>query len=198
MWYAIGGIVFVIAAFLVWRVTSVGRGMRQRDRKLFKVLHPFYERLAGGAAVDVDEIRRLCGRYELRPMLYHMLINFSKTDLFPEEYTSWESQAEGLLAQWMMHPNELEAAPARMECVARVVRDIGGREGTFVVVKYKMAAGHWAGEDWILGLAGPFVESEGPYRGLAGAFSRCGDREGEVAPEALVDWFVDVCRRKCG
>jgi len=199
MWYLIGAIVVGIVAFLAWRITSVERGARQRDRKLIEALNPFGEKLSNGSHVTVDEVSSLCAKYELRPMLYHMLKHFEKLELVPEEYTSWESQAEGLLAEWMMHPNELQAPPETMECLKRVQKDIDGQNATFIVLKYKMPTGHWAGDEhWILGLSGPFVETEVPYSGLASAFSRCNDQEGEVEPEELVDWFVDMCRRKSG
>lgn len=199
MWYVIGAIVVVVAGFLFWRITSVARGTRQRDEKLIDALSPLGERLAAGSEVTADEVRTLCARYELRQMLYHMLKHLGKPELFPEECTSWESQAEGLLAQWMMHPNEYEAAPAVMECLQRVERVIDGRKATFIVLKFKMPAGHWAEKNgWLLGLSGPFMESDEPYSGPAGAFSRCDDVEGKVQPEALVDWYIDTWRSKCG
>jgi hypothetical protein len=61
-----------------------------------------------------------------------------------------------------------------------------------------MPSGHWAGDDWILGLSGPFMDNVPPYAGIGGAFSRCGDKYGEIQPAELVDWFVDMVQRKSG
>jgi hypothetical protein len=78
MWYAVGAIALAIVAFLVWRITSVSRGARQRDAKLIEALNPLAERLSTGSTVTADEVSALCARYELRPMLYHLLKRFGE------------------------------------------------------------------------------------------------------------------------
>jgi len=59
-----------------------------------------------------------------------------------------------------------------------------------------MEQGHWAGDDWILGLSGPFFKNDVPYSGIASAFSRCDDKYGEVQPAELVDWFIGMVEAK--
>lgn len=198
MWYAIGAVVLAVIVFLIWRITSVGRGVRQRDERIMEALRPIGEKLVSGEEITADEVRAFCLRHELRPQLYNTLKYFEKLEFFPAEYSTWESQAEGILAEWMMHPNELQAPPATMECLKRVDREIGDLQATFIVLAYAMPAGHWAGDDHLMGLSGPFVETEVPYSGLASAFSRCGDKKGTLEPEELVDWFVNMCTRKSG
>jgi hypothetical protein len=59
-----------------------------------------------------------------------------------------------------------------------------------------MPPGHWAGPDWLLGLAGPFSANDVPYSGVASAFSRASDKFGTVEPGGLVDWFVEMVTSK--
>ena len=60
------------------------------------------------------------------------------------------------------------------------------------VLSIAMPEGHWAGRDWQLGVAGPFFQESLPYDGEAGAFARAGDREGEVEPGELIDWYIKM------
>jgi hypothetical protein len=61
-----------------------------------------------------------------------------------------------------------------------------------------MPAGHWSSTEWQLGLAGPFFPGEQPYQSVAGGFSRAGDTLEKVTPGELVDWYVDMMRKKFG
>ena len=98
----------------------------------------------------------------------------------------------------MMHPNELQDAPSEIELVERVVRERHGVRLKFFVYRYRMPAGHRASKDggWLLGLAGPFLDSNTPYSGPAGGFSRCSDKDGIVKPADLVDWYLGLMARK--
>jgi len=199
MWYAIGIVVVLAVAFLWWRITSVARGARQREAKIMRALTPVGEKLSRGSEVTPAEVARLCERYELRPVLYAILDQFGRLDLYPDSLKSWECQAEGLLAFWMMHPNEYRDPPTQMECVQREERDLGGRKATFLVLRFRMPEGHWSGHDtWHLGVSGPFFENGAPFAGPASAFSRCGDTLETVQPGELVDWFVNLVRQKGG
>jgi hypothetical protein len=190
----VGVVAALIIAFIWWRYTSVGRGARQVDEIVEKELEPlervlvFKERPVTG-----EEVAALARKPQLRPMLYGLLKHYERLDLFPREYTTQEAQAAGQLAYWMMHPNELEDAPKEMELVESITRQVKGIEVRFFVFRYRMAEGHWAAKDgWLLGVAGPYPEDEVPYSGLAGAFSRCADKYGEVKPSELVDWFIGM------
>ena len=135
---------------------------------------------------------------QLRPLLYELLKLFNRVDLFPKNHFDPASQGEARLAYWMMHPNEFQDAPEKIELVERITRQLNaaGSVGTFFVYRYQMPAGHWSGEDWQLGLAGPFFEDDKPFENQAGAFSRAGDRAENVKPAELIGWYVDMARRK--
>lgn len=191
------GVVVVLLGFIIWRLISVSRGMRQRDERLLVRLDPIGMKVQAGQAVSAQEIEALAARPEIRFMLFAMLRDMKHPELLPTEYCSSVEQGESALAYWMMHPNELQDAPEAIELVETVKRQIEGQETDFHVYRYKMPAGHWAAKDgWILGLAGPMKRGVEPYFERPGAFSRVGDIDGKVKPSELVDWYVGMLRQK--
>jgi hypothetical protein len=169
-----------------------------RDAKLLAAIDPLAERISEREPVNVEEVAALAARPELRLMLYTMLKHFERLDLFPKQYLDPVAQAEGALAYWMLHPNEDQEVPERMELLERVSRDIRGKALDFYVFRYRMREGHWgAARGWVLGLAGPFVPGDVPYSGSASAFTG-GHKEGAIKPAAFVDWFIGVVERKSG
>ena len=192
--FAIAGVLALLfVAFVAWRYTSVARGGRQRDERILQLLNPIGEKLANGQLPSLEEIEQAANQPFARPLLYGALKHFERLELFPTQFTTPEAQAEAELVYWMLHPNELEESPARIEFVERVTRELGGESCDFYVFRYLMAEGHWAAKDgWLLGLAGPFIENDVPYSGAASAFCRGSDKHGEVEPAELVDWYIDV------
>ena len=189
-WYALIGVVLGIVVFVWLRATSVQRGARVRDAKILRLLDPIGERLASKGEITAEEIEALAEQAHVRPMLHAVLGEFKRLDLFPERHTTAQSQAEGTLAYWLVHPNELQVPPEEIQFAEKLRRKFGQSEGDFYVFRYKMPAGHWAAKDgWLLGLAGPFREDDARYS-IRGAFSRCSDKEGEITPVEVVDWYV--------
>ncbi|HEU4419689.1 MAG TPA: hypothetical protein VFT55_12180 [Planctomycetota bacterium] len=185
-----------VAAFVVWRWTSVPRGARKRNRELFARLEPLGARLDAGEVVTPAEVAALAARPEIRHMLFAILRGMDRTDLLPASHRSSVDQGASALAYWLMHPNELHGAPEAIELVETVMRTVDGREAPFHVYRYRMAAGHWAGNEWLLGFVGPMAPDIEAYSVLPSAFSRAGDREGSIRPAELVDWYVDLLRQK--
>jgi len=186
------GVFIAIAAFVAWRYTSVARGARARDESLLRRLDPLGQRLERSAEVRPDEIQRLAASPELRPYLHSMLTVYQQLQLFPSQFLSQEAHAESALVYWLLHPNELEAAPSALELVDKVERQVSGRQGTFYVFRYKMPTGHWAGSEWLLGLAGPFFSDDTPYRRHVAGFARAGDHAGKVTATELVDSYLSL------
>jgi hypothetical protein len=192
-----GTLIVIVVAFIVWRWTSVSRGASERDAKLIALLDPIGKKLDAGGQVSPQEIAALAARPEIRFMLFAALREMKRTDLLPTNYSSSVSQGESALAYWMMHPNEFQAAPERIEWVETIKRRIDDQEAEFHVFRFRMPAGHWAAKDeWELGLTGPMPSGAEPYAEMPGAFSRGGDIEGKVKPAELVDWYIDMLRQK--
>ena len=197
MWYVLGGLLLALVAFIWWRYTSVERGKNQCREKVMQLLDPLGYKLAEKEPVSSEDVAALAKKAHVRQMLYDMLKYFERLDLFPSQYLDVKSQAESALAFWLMHPNELETVPEEMELVEVLTRSLDEQtKGDFFVFRYRMPAGHWAAKNgWLLGLGGPYVKDLIPYS-VSGAFSRCGDKYGEVAPTELVDWYVGMVRKK--
>ncbi|MEJ7733107.1 MAG: hypothetical protein WKG00_28415 [Polyangiaceae bacterium] len=201
MWLVLGTTA-VAFAFIWWRSTSIRRGALARDERILEVLDPIGKALQAGASVSEDEVARLAAQPELRVLLRTLLQQFDRLSLFPARFDTAEAQGEGLLAYWMLHPNELDAAPVEVAHEASVARTVDDQAATFHVYRYRMPPRHWAGKEWLFGLAGPFFEGEAPYSGRAGAFSRAGDKHAavvgdsatSVTPEALVDRYLELMR----
>lgn len=197
-WYISIGIIVFIMGFIIWRYTSVARGARQRDEKILSFFVSLENTLKEGRNPTPNEIGALAINPATRSFLYQILTHFKRLDLFSDEFKSEKAQAESVLVYWMMHPNELQDQPHKIELLEIVEKNMNETVSRFYVFRYQMADGHWAGNAWILGLAGPFTDNEPPYSTKAMAFSRSNDKQGEITPTELVDWFIGMLGRKIG
>ncbi len=183
-------VVGLIAAWVLWRYTSVARGARWRDRQILPLLGPLAQKLERGVDLSPQEVAQVAALPQARLLLWRMLEHFGAPDLFPADMRSRPAQAVAELAYWMLHPNEFGAVAAQLEVAEVVPKFIGDSDAEFFVIKFRMPDGHWAGPDWLLGVAGPYFQEDPPFGGPAGAFSRAGDKAGTTSPRDLVDWFV--------
>lgn len=185
-----GALLCLVAAFLYWRWTSVERGGRKRDERLWGELLDIETRLRNGQEVVRAQVHRKASQHELRPLLYSMLKHFEQLELFPPERIELEQQALADLAYWLCHPNELGDPPDEIEVVRQIDKDHSGEIFHFFALRFRKFAPHWAADDgWMLGVAGPYVEPVIPYFG-AGAFSRF-QKEDDSTPETEVDWCFE-------
>jgi hypothetical protein len=182
-------VVGLIAAWVLWRYTSVARGARWRDRQIVPLLDPLAAKLERGEAVSPQDVAQVAALPQTRLMLWYLLEQFDAGNLFPADLRSRPSQAIAQLAYWMLHPNEFGAVAEQWEVVEVVPMSIGGSDTEFLVIKFRMPEGHWAEQEWLLGVAGPYFPDDPPYAG-AGAFSRAGDKAETTSPRELVDWFA--------
>lgn len=190
--YAVGGVLGIVVAFIVWRWTSVTRGARKRDQQILPLLEPIAGSLEKSQPLGAGDLEAVASRPYARPLLYALLEHHNRLDLFPARYRDRESHAEGTLMYWMAHPNELAGYPEAMELVETVSHDVSGQRADFLVYKYLMPPGHWArGSGWLLGVVGPYAGPDA-YTSSASAFSRAGDKADEVKPVDLVAWYVGL------
>ena len=195
IWKIALGLLALLVAGVAWRRHSVMRGAKARDRKLIARLDPLAERLERNEAVTADEIESLADAPELRQLLYVLLDHYGSLDLFPTRHLRPEAIAESALVYWMLHPNELQAAPSRIEALGAFERNVTGRTARYFAFRYRMDSNHWAGSDWIVGVAGPVFENDPPYGGSTSGFTRATDRFDTVNPEDLIDQYVELQAR---
>jgi hypothetical protein len=144
------------------------------------------------SAVTIDDVRALAERPELRHFLFGALRDLKRDDLIPHDFDDLTAQGASALAYWMMHPNELQDPPEKIELAAQIERTVNGVALKFFVYRFKMPDGHWAGQAWILGLAGPMHEISPAYSRMHSAFARCGDLDGKTDCSEIVDWWVNL------
>jgi len=77
----------LLVLFIIWRWTSVDRGMQRRDEKLFVRLALISKKIEAGQAVSAEEIEVLAARPEIRFMLFAMLRNLKRPELLPTRYS---------------------------------------------------------------------------------------------------------------
>jgi hypothetical protein len=196
LFIALVAAVVLVIVWLIRRWTSVSRGALQRDERLLKLLEPLENKIEAGKDITKDEVAALAARPEARHLLFAALRDAGKAELLPDTYSSPVDQAASSLAFWMMHPNELQDPPETMELVKTLPRMFDGHQRDFHVFRYRMPAGHWAGEEWQLGFGVAPPPGTEPYEGMTAAFSRVGDTEGKVEPEAIVDWYLNMLGQK--
>jgi hypothetical protein len=172
VWIVVGLVGAVIALFVLLWFKAVSASAR-RDLQIEETIGPALEAASQGSPEAQELVTQLASQPVLRNELRCKLEEMGKADLFPEAMRSVEKMAESELARWLLHPNELGAAPAEIEVVRRFeVKDDDGREGSAYLIRFRAEAGHWAAENgWMAGVAGPYWEGD-HHDGVArGTFS---------------------------
>jgi hypothetical protein len=190
--WIVGITAVMVGVFMLVRYASLARGGRRRDEGILLTFAPLIAGLEGGQEPTTEELRELGAAPQVRPLMHSILEEHGCAQLLPPEFRETPEVARALLAHWMMHPNELQEAAVELEPERVLQRRIEGRPADFHVLRFRMREGHWAGQDWLLGVVGPFFEDDEAFKGPAGAFSRAGDKAGSTDPVELLDWFVKL------
>ncbi|HEY9047193.1 MAG TPA: hypothetical protein VIN08_14910 [Ohtaekwangia sp.] len=160
------------------------------DRK-YDILKPVMQKIASHKMVKGAEIIALMQDISLRYLVYLMLREHNREDLFPSEYYTCEKGAESFLANWLEFPTELGTVPDEIELVKNV--SIG--ELTYYVFKYRTKAPHWAASNnWMLGVSGPYAIETLPYDIPRRVFSRFNTLE-SISPEEEAQWVHEHVRQ---
>lgn len=153
------------------------------DRK-YDILKPVMQKIALNKPVKGTEIIALVQDVSLRYLVYLMLREHNREDLFPSEYYTCEKGAESFLANWLEFPTELGAVPDEIELEKSISID----ELTYYVFKYRTKTPHWAaGNNWMLGVSGPYAAETLPYDIPRRVFSRFNTLE-STSPEKEAQW----------
>ena len=172
---AVGVVVAIVAAFIVWRLWATVAGGRRSYARLLTRIAPVLKRLGAGEDPDPGDLERFARDRDTRKVLYDALEQHQKLALFPSRYLTSEAMAEADLVVWLNHPNELGALPDAIELMATLPVPADGLEHQrYFVFRYRTNPPHWAARDgWLAGVAGPYP-AEGPVEGSSarGTFSR--------------------------
>lgn len=176
MWAALGvlvALVLLLVLVVTWRIIATLRGGKRVFDELSREIAPVTDALAAGEEPSREDLDRFAAKPSTRKLLFETLAREDRLELFPQEYRTWEALAEGDLVYWLLHPNELGAAPDYMELMATVPAPPPDASLTYFVFRFRMQPPHWAAQDGhMAGIAGPYDTSGDPAPHASGTFSR--------------------------
>ena len=67
------------------------------------------------------------------------------------------------MVRWLVHPNELNAVPAKIEVSRRVTVNQDQKTGTIFFFRFRTEPPHWAAKTgWMIGVDGPYWDGQEP------------------------------------
>ncbi|UTW66974.1 hypothetical protein KFE94_02335 [bacterium SCSIO 12643] len=198
--YIIGGLIGLIVIFLIYRYWATIKASQKRDKDIFEKVKPLINSLDKKTTIDHELINKLANDPGTRGILYSILEEHNKTNLFPDKYNNFKSSAESSLVYWLLHPNELGDRPDQIEYVQKVTREQEvnnkNQKLDYYVFKFKMNPPHWAADDgWTIGIAGPYDNDNVPYDFAPGTFSSF-EKFDSKSPDEHVDWLHGTLNKK--
>jgi len=119
VWIVLGVVALMLSLFVLGWLNAI-RASGVRNRKLESLTRPAMEAVRENRPSAQDMVTELAEVPATRNYLFARLTEIGRADMFPVALRSIEKVAESDLARWLMHPNELGAAPAEMELVRRL------------------------------------------------------------------------------
>ena len=170
--------------WLVYNHYYVRRKFHRLADSKYDVLNPVMQKITSNKTIKDTEILSLVQNASLRYLVYLMLCEYNRQDLFPAEYLTHEKAAESFLANWLEFPTELGTAPDEIQ----LVKSVSINEMTYYVFKYRTKPPHWAAaNNWMIGVSGPYVAEMPPYDIPLRVFSRF-NLVNHISPEEEVQW----------
>jgi hypothetical protein len=186
----LGGLGVVSGLFILAWINAI-RASVARDRKLDDLIRPAIDAVRENRPVAQETVTELAGVAATRNHLFARLKAMGRADIFPAAYRSIEKVAESDLARWLMHPNELGAAPSDMELVRGIDVREQEKSGRVFLFRFRADASNWASNHgWMAGVAGPYWDNAEPLGTASGTFS-------ELIPfdSLTAEQHVDVLRQ---
>jgi len=171
VWIVLGTLGLVLSLFVIGWLNAI-RASGVRNRKLDELIRPAMDAVRENRPSAQERVTELAEVPATRNYLFARLTEIGKADMFPLACRSFEKVAESDLASWLMHPNELGAAPAEMELVRRIAIRREGTSGNVFLFRFRAEPSNWASKrGWMAGVAGPYWD-DGESPDLAsGTFS---------------------------
>ena len=184
----LGLLVLVIVSILIYK-EYLKRKMLKLASKKYITFKPLIEKLNDNESISEEEVLTMSRNPSLRLAVFHIMQEHNKAHLFPEEYMSCEKGAESFLVSWLEFPTELGIAPDLIEFLVKVTMQ-EKEVMDYYVFKFTVKQPHWAPQDWMLGLCGPYYIHSLPYDVPSRIYSRF-KTLGSVTPESEVQWVHD-------
>lgn len=170
--------------WLVYNHYYVRRKFHRLADSKYDVLNPVMQKITSNKTIKDTEILSLVQNASLRYLVYLMLCEYNRQDLFPAEYLTHEKAAESFLANWLEFPTELGTAPDEIQ----LVKSVSINEMIYYVFKYRTKPPHWAApNNWMIGVSGPYIAEMPPYDIPLRVFSRF-NLVNHISPEDEVQW----------
>jgi hypothetical protein len=183
-----------LALFLLLWLNTV-RATLKLDRQLDKEIAPAIRAARRGGPDAAAVLAEFAERLDTRNHLYAKLEKMGRADLFPAEYRSLDKIAASDLARWLLHPNELGAAPAETELVRELPVVEGPKIGSLFLFRFRTDPSHWAADrGWMAGVAGPYWDGEAAVS-AGGTFSELSPFD-EMSEEQHVEFLREQVGRK--
>lgn len=165
VYIALGVLVGGPVAIGLLLLANLGIATLRQSWRIAKALDEVMGPIERGQPPDKAAILKLAGNPEFRNWLFDDLNSKGRTDLFPPEHRTVERYAEGVLASWLAHPNELQRAPTELELVQEVKVDSESELGMlrYLLFRFRIDPPSFAAErGWMAGVIGPFLEGSNP------------------------------------
>jgi hypothetical protein len=182
--------VFIIA-FAAFRLFDVKKKKQKLDLERSARILPLYKIAESSAGLTAEDILPYAQNVLTRYDTFLYLRALDQLHLFPDEYNTLIKGAESSLAVWLEFPTELDTCPDEIEYIKRVTIDFDGHNNFihYEVFQYRVYSPHWAtGNNWILGIVGPFFDDSKPYDFPSATFSRISSTVDTTTPEEEVVW----------
>ncbi len=115
--------------------------------------------LRRGAKVGKTVLNRVASCHETRELLFVLLQNLGRLELFPSKWRTWNAFAAANMVRWLIYPTELGREPDDLQKMAVFTMKKAEGELALYVWRFRSDGGPW------------YAGASGPYR-----------REGEPSP----------------
>jgi hypothetical protein len=179
-------LILLAGILLLFKDYYVKRKLRKLIAKKYIAVKPLLKKFSAKEPVSRHEVLEMSKDPSLRLAVFWILNAYSKIELFPDEYLTCEKGAESFMVSWLEFPTELGAAPDNIELVTKVtIKDTETLD--YYVFKFNVDPPHWAADEWMIGICGPYTKQTLPYALPARVFSRF-NLYTSVTPESETQW----------
>ncbi len=186
LWIVLGLVVLVIMVLALLYLNLLRASARQ-NRVLDDLVEPVFQAISEKSPEAPTLIERCAANPVTRNYLYEKLHETGQGDLFPWQYHTPEKVAESDMVTWLMHPNELAAAPDATELMHTL--PVPG-QGNYYLFRFRTESPHWAADrNWMAGMSGPYSETDGQALLRSNTFSELKPFD-ELTPEQHLEHLL--------